>query len=352
MQQDNKAHYVADWDALDEEQARVEEPRRPEPTQAPPSSGRGSPAQTAGETDSSRSEDDEAESDAPLFPCWKLPEHFPAAFARSGLFSVERLARKSADAEPWIDSEIKAAGARMRVKGPRLSMNDKELFEELVFRAKRKKLPLDRPLAAPLASLARSLGWRSEGGDALRWIADSARRLSQCEVTYESNDGKVRFEGRMLASAAQTPDALSVSFDPALVQGAFGQGQQFKLDRVRRRTLKRPLARWLHDFLGTHTKRSAIDLPYLRRISGYEVNEPGSEEERRQRREFPGMLREACEELRLRAPGVTDGLEIDKQEARASSGWKATFKAGSEKPKFENAEKFAPPKKAEPRASL
>jgi hypothetical protein len=361
MQQEHRSPYLEDWDLFEDqpEAAEIDPPRAPAPASTRAAAPTDAPAARRPVADAGTlrasseptwlAQVDEDEPDAPLFPCWKLPEHFPAIFARSALFSAQRLARSKED-EPWFNGELRAAGARLLFDGPRLSMNDKEVFEELASLAKRKKLRLDQAMTVPVSALAASLGWKSRNEEALSWIADCARRLGEAHVVCQPK-GQPRFEGRMLLEASRTARGLTVRFDPAFVEGAFGHGLQFKMDRERRRRLSRPLARWLHDFLATHTKRDAIDLGYLREISGYPQHAAGSPDERRQRREFPTLLAGACAQLRETAPKLAGPCELDKTGVN-SSEWKATFPSGDEKPSYESAEKFATPKPASRRASL
>lgn len=284
----------------------------------------------------------------PLFPCWKFPEHFPAFLSRSGLFSVERLARSGH--APYFSGEIMAAGARLSVHGPRLSMNDKELFCELASRAKREKLSVDALLVVPISELAHALGWSSRSDCALQWIFDSALRLTQAQIQCKPANAAF-FQGAMLLSAEKTRDGLAVRFDSSFVAGAFGQGNQFLIDRARRRQLNKPLSRWLHDYLSTHTKREPADLAYLRGLCGYLPLPLDMDEANAKRKQFPRLLRSAAEELGEVAPGLIGSLDLVTKK-RSSANWTATFTAGTEKAKFEDAQKHAPPASATRRANL
>lgn len=285
----------------------------------------------------------------PVFPCSKFPEHFPAIFARSGLFSVERLARGE-DAEPMFTGQIKTAGAVMTYSGPRLSMRDKELYCELVSRAKQARLRLDSALVVPLSHLAKSLGWLSYSDAALNWMFDAAQRLTRAHVRCKLTDSAA-FHGPMLLSATKTVNGLVVKFDPAFALGAFGHGRQFLIDRARSGTLKKPIASWLHDYLSTHTKRQAVDLTYLRKLCGYPPLPSDKREAALKRKEFPGLLKAAVKDLVAAAPDLCAGMELAKG-TKSSDGWTATFNPGSHKPAFEQAEKHAEKAPTARRANL
>lgn len=293
--------------------------------------------------------DDDDASNGPVFPCSKFPEHFPGIFARGGLFSVERLARGKDD-EPIFVGRMAVAGAVMTFSGPRLSMRDKELYCELVSRAKLARLRLDSALVVPLSDLAKSLGWLSYSDAALNWMFDAAQRLTRAHVRCKLTDSTA-FHGPMLLSATKTVNGLAVKFDPAFALGAFGHGRQFLIDRARSGTLKKPFARWLHDYLSTHTKRQAVDLTYLRKLCGYPPLPSDKREAAMMRKEFPGLLKAAVKDLVDAAPDLCAGMELSKG-TKSSDGWTATFTPGSHKPAFEQAEKHAEKAPTARRANL
>lgn len=248
-------------------------------------------------------------------------------FARSGLFSAQRQAR-SAAALP----ERLAIKGQMRhsldFEGPRLSMNDKAVYEAVVVLAKSRKHDLNEPLLTSLSAIAHEMGWANRGGRSLAWIWDALERLAKCEVSFELANG-ARASGKLLETASKSHAGVHLVFDPAFVLAAFGDGQQFKIDRARRRKLGSPLAQWLHDFLSTHKAGQPLTLDYLKQLCGSNASS----------KRFCRVLREVAATLCQAAPELAKSFKIE-DGRRSSERWSVEFERGSEPCDFFSASEF------------
>lgn len=262
-----------------------------------------------------------------IFPCHARPHHFPELFARSGLFSGQRQPRAA-------PAQVQALGIKGQMhhsvdfNGPRLSMNDKAVYEAVVRLAKTEKHDLGLPLHSSLRAIADEMGWSARGGRDLDWVWGALERLAQSEVSFQLANGS-RVSGKLLESVKKGTIGIEISFDSRFVLAAFGEGQQFKIDSERRRFLGSPLAQWLHDFLSTHREGHALTLSYLQELCGSEATS----------KRFCHALQEAATKLCAAAPELAKGFDVDKSR-RSSKSWTITFERGSEACDFFRASDF------------
>lgn len=262
-----------------------------------------------------------------IFPCHARPGHFPALFARSGLFSGQRQPR--AAAAPLQTLGIKGQMHHsVDFEGPRLSMNDKAVYEAVVRLAKATKHDLGLPMRASLRAVSDEMGWSACGGRDLDWVWSAVERLAQSEVSFQLAN-KQRASGKLLESANKGKLGIELSFDSQFVLAAFGDGQQFKIDSARRSELGSPLAQWLHDFLSTHKEGHALTLSYLQELCGSSATS----------KRFCRALREAATALCAAAPELVKSFIID-DHRRSSEGWSIKFERGSEACDFFTASDF------------
>ena len=259
----------------------------------------------------------------PIFPRCANPDHFPALFARSGLFPAERVRR--ARAAPEGAAEILGQGAyRATLTGPRLSVGDKLVFESIVRLAKAIRLDLNQPLRTSHREVARDMGWKDEGGGTLRFIWAALERFANTELSFTLEDG-TRSSGKMLESATKLAGSLGLDlrFDPNFVIGAFSGDKQYRIDRARRESLDSPLAKWLHDFVSTHSKTMPLDLAYLRERSGFNGRP----------KDFVCRLRRAADNISSAAPSLLASYVI-KEGRRSSEKWQVEFTRGGREGKL------------------
>lgn len=259
----------------------------------------------------------------PIFPRCAHPNYFPALFARSGLFPAERVRRTRA--APEGAKEILGQGAyRATLSGPRLSVGDKLVFESIVRLAKAARLDLNQPLRTSQREIAREMGWKDDGGGTLRFVWAALERFTKTELSFTLEDGVPRC-GKLLDGAMKLKGSLGVElfFDANFVIGAFSGDKQYRIDRARRESLDSPLAKWLHDFVSTHSKTMPLDLAYLRGRSGFHGRP----------KDFVQRLRLAADELRSAAPALLASYVI-KEGRRSSQKWQVEFTRGAEKASF------------------
>lgn len=259
----------------------------------------------------------------PIFPRCAHPDHFPALFARSGLFPAERVRRASS--APAAATEIFGQGAyRATLTGPRLSVGDKLVFESIVRLAKAVRLDLHQPLRTSHREIARDMAWKDEGGGTLRFIWAALERFASTEISFSIEDG-TRRSGKMLESATKLrgSQGLDLRFDPNFIIGAFSCDKQYRIDRARRESFDSPLSKWLHDFVSTHSKPMPLDLAYLRERSGFHGRP----------KDFVSRLRLAADTIASKAPGLLASYAI-RTGRRSSDNWQIEFTRGIEKASF------------------
>ena len=329
MEQSGKT-YLDDWDAVFEDHAPtalVESlvPAPAPPSQAPaPAPDQESPLKRNIPTAIASSVGHSFAQPGPIFPRCSNPDHYPALFARSGLFAAQRVARRhpaSADAREVLGQ----GGYRATIQGPHLSMTDKLAFEAITRLAKAARLDLDQPLRTSLREIAREMGWSDTGGGTLRFVKAALERFAETRLSFTLEDKQCR-AGMLLLGADMLPDNAGVElrFDPGFVIGAFSADKQYRIDRARRSTLaSSPLAMWLHDFVSTHSKSAPLDLLYLRERCGFQGLA----------KDFPRRLRRAADDLRAVAPGLLASYAI-KKGRRSSEKWTVEFVRGAEKASF------------------
>lgn len=264
---------------------------------------------------------------------------FPAIFSRSALFRVSG-ADDSAIAPDASDPGIVIAaqgGVNLRIKGPWPRMRDKAVWEVALEMAKASP-DASAPIPVSLSKFADRLGYADKGSDTLAWIWTSLRRLSLCQVEFDSPSPSGQpLVGNLLAAARETTFGKEIAIDPAFASRLLDEDFQFVIDRARRATLSTALARWLHDFLSTHSgPRRPLDVPYLRALCGYAGKN----------KRFPNELERALVELAQKAPGILSSHSFSKP-TRSSDGWTVSLVYGQEKRRFEQpkpASKPAAPK--------
>lgn len=284
-------------------------------------------AAPAAPTPAQRPADTAAPKPALIFPCHARPLHFPALFARSGLFSGQRQAR----AAPAPTQTLGIKGQMhysVDFNGPRLSMNDKAVYEAVVRLAKTAKHDLGLPMRVSLRAIAEEMGWSARGGRDLDWVWRALERLARSEVSFQLANQQ-RVNGKLLESVEKGTPGIEISFDSQFVLAAFGDGQQFKIDSERRKKLGSPLAQWLHDFLSTHKEGHSLTLSYLQELCGSEATS----------KRFCHALREAATALCAAAPELAKSFDIDSHR-RSSEGWSIKFERGAEACDFFSASDF------------
>jgi hypothetical protein len=266
----------------------------------------------------------------PRFPRHHLRDHFPAFFARSGLFAAGRVLSKEAEGSTKVLAQGKGWAT---LSGRRLSLVDKMVFEAIVTLAKDEALELHEPLQCSVRAIAREMGWGDKGGANSRHIEAVLERFARTTVTFDLGDGVPR-TGKLLASVAKAKvegkgksdgerTKTEIVFDAGFILPAFGATKQYKIDRRRRKRLCSSMSKWLHDFLSTHSKPFALDLKYLRERSGF-LGRP---------KDFAEALTAAADEIMEKAPELLACYEFDHR-ARSSEGWKVVFHRGSEAASF------------------
>jgi len=270
----------------------------------------------------------------------KWPGFYPEFATRSALFGCAR----SGTGPSSSIREIKIAGkkdkvVRLTCSGPVLTMADKDVWEIALDIAREREAPYGATFEASLGEFAKRMGLKSSGPVAAK-IRASLDRLAACEL--ELVDDEARAKGRMIARVDGSGHALRIELDPALIEPALCGVKLFKLDSARRRALRKSsLAKWLHDFLSTHSKARAFTLGHLRGMCGY-AGRPA---------DFPAALRSALDEIQ--ALGATEETRpLAKARSfddatKSSDEWKLSYELGAEKPKFK-----VPPKPREPRVRL
>jgi TrfA protein len=250
--------------------------------------------------------------------------YFPAFMSRSALFRCghARIGHSS-KAAMMAEIDIPIAGEiTLRYCGPRLGMSDKLVYQAIVDIAKAGFHDINTPLRTSLRTIALALGWKNLSGGSLNWVADSIIRLCDAHVSITSAT-PMRCSGYLLKSMAADAAGIEIEFDAAFISVAFTQDQLFKSNASRTASLQSSLARWLHDYLATHTKRAEIDMKYLRTLCGYEASKG----------KFPSSLREALKELAETAPMIMQSYEL-LSGTKDSDTWKLKPALATEKPQY------------------
>jgi hypothetical protein len=262
----------------------------------------------------------------------------PAIFSRSALFRVggaDDPAVPAPAGQPAIAIEAQG-GIHFTLSGPWPRMRDKAVWEVALEMAKAAP-DAAALLRVGLSEFAERLGYADKGGDTLKWIGDSLRRLSHCRVEFDSPSASgPRLAGNLLLTARKAGSRMEIEIDTAFASRLLGEDYQFAMNRARRASLSTARARWMHDFLSTHSTQSRpFGLPYLRTLCGYSADP----------RRFPADLDRALKELALKAPEVLASHSFDKG-TRSSEGWTVALVCGQEKRRFEQpkAAKKAPMK--------
>lgn len=276
----------------------------------------------------------------------KLPhaskaDHFPAIFCRSALFRVggadenpDALTGPAGAAAGPVPMEAQG-GANLTLEGPWPRMRDKAVWEAAISIAKGRPDAFG-PIPVNLSDFAERLGMKDKGGRALEWIWTSLRRLARCRIEFDPpKSSGARIAGHLLLAARQAGRRREIQLDPALAARLLEEDYQFSLDLARRRKLSSALARWLHDFLSTHSDYARpLGLQYLRGLCGYTAAP----------RRFPAALRAALSEVAAKAPELLESSLID-DSSKSSSEWTVKLASGKEKRRFEQpkAAAFKPP---------
>lgn len=255
------------------------------------------------------------------FPFSYKPDHFPGLLVRSGLFCV---ARPRNDASQTVETIIIKAQSPYAIVyvGQRLTMSDKRVFEAVVRLAKSSSHDINQPLECSLRGIAYAMGWTNVSGTSTNWIWDSLVRLSLARIDFLLED-RIPRSGKLLESVSKTSSGLFVKFDPGFVVPAFGIDLQFAIDTARRERLATPIAKWLHDFVSTHTKPYSFSVKHLREITGYDARA----------KSFPAVLGAATSAICTACPELAASFSVDGG-TKASDNWTATYTPGPESPNF------------------
>ncbi len=317
-----------DWGAYAPELPRAAKPR---PAPKTVRRGPGGDAPAAADRVSQPAEDVEpsaAIGDGPAaMPHKRKLSHFPAFVSRSAMFRAS-----SSDGSHGPSTPVKAQGCVLKVSGPKLDMRDKLVWETAVQLAKERAEDAWKPFEIELRDFARRMGSKAFGGRNLKAIGASLARLAKCRVDFEIGES-CKGVGALVATFAEEQGRFYIRMNPDFVVPALMGDKQFLMNRDRRAKLASGLAQWLHDFFSTHAQARAMDLGYLRELSGCDT--PA--------RNFPARLRKAMRQLEAAAPEVVSGFEV-KKVGRRSARWILAITKGGEKPSFLPAQAPAPQK--------
>lgn len=266
---------------------------------------------------------------------WSRPDVFPSLTARSSLFCASRIGTYNTDDSKIETIELKCQGAALIYSGPRLDMHDKLVWETAVQIAKDRKAPVGTTFVISLRDFAARMGWKNPSGTNLKWIWTSIKRLSRAHLEYKATPKDQRGTdenheatavegvGTLIAGAQRRGDSYAIQICEQFSKFAFELDKQFLIQIKRRETLNGLLAKWLHDFLSTHTKEQEFDICYLRELSGFTGRQ----------KDFPVKLNHALDELKKSIPGLVANYEIIKS-GKSSDDWTVMVHRGDEKPQF------------------
>ena len=245
------------------------------------------------------------------------PLSFPASISRSALFGVGRGSARSAGSMNQVPIKSQG-GALAQTAGPRLDMSDKAVWEAVVGLVRENGADEGGHAPVSLRECAKLMGWSDRSGKALGWIRARIERL--CEARFEiEGSGALP----LLRSFRAEAGLISVSLAGTLTERASSHGAQIRSNPARRARLSSALAKWLHDFLSSHSDCRDLTLGYLRELSGFEG----------QARRFPALLSAALAELQALAPELLARVEIDRAR-RSGDLWTLTWKRGAEKANY------------------
>lgn len=274
-------------------------------------------------------EEDVVDINTSTIPNWNKPDYFPSLTARSSLFCASRLGSYNTDETVNQTIEIKCQGATILYTGPKLDMHDKLVWEVAVQIAKDRKAPVGTIFTISLRDFALRMGWKEPSGANLKWIWSSIKRLSRAHLEYKSistqDDGSPAIEGvgNLIAGALKIGDTYSIQICEHFSKFAFELDKQFMIQIQRREALGSLLAKWLHDFLSTHSKEHEFDLVYLRDLSGFTGRN----------KDFPLKLKKALQELKDSVPTLVADFKMD-ESSKSSENWSVMIVRGDEKPHF------------------
>lgn len=262
-------------------------------------------------------------------PHAKKLDYFPALFSRSALFRVGGADEDpDAFAGPAAAIAIPAQGAvNLTLSGPWPRMRDKEVWEVALQLAKEAQDP-SAPIRISLSDCAARLGRSDRSASTLDSIWRSLRRLALCRIEFDLPSAPMgRLGGNLLQAAREVGKRREIEVDLAFANKLLADESQFAINRQRRSLLSTALARWLHDFMSTHTTKEAafvFEIRYLRELCGYGAN----------KKRFPAALELALKELAQKAPEVLAGYAINKL-GKSSDDWTGEVSSGSEKRLFQ-----------------
>lgn len=244
------------------------------------------------------------------------PERSPAMAHRSGLF---RVGTSMGVMFEGVELACFEKDRRVVYTGPKLTMDDKQVWEVALAEGKRRGA--GKEFLLPARRVAKAVG-KTLSGPGTSSIAESFKRLAQAVVHYNLPGG-VSGSGRLLGSARQTSAGWSISIDAGLIP-AFGEDKQFEIATSRRARLPTDLARWLHDFISTHAKGTSwtFELEELADLCGSQADS-----------HFPARLEAALNKLRETCPEVLESFEIVRHH-REWTSWQARVVKGAEQAKF------------------
>lgn len=335
--QDIFKKYSDDWDERPSEAVQpFDEPPFDEARHVPPEpkAARQEALKKAAPSGPAHGEEDHAR---PLEPIahWARPDVFPSLTARSSLFCASRIGTYNTDDSKIETIELKCQGAALIYSGPRLDMHDKLVWETAVQIAKDRKAPVGTTFVISLRDFAARMGWKNPSGTNLKWIWTSIKRLSRAHLEYKATPKDhrgpddhheataVEGVGNLIAGAQRRGDSYAIQICEQFSKFAFELDKQFLIQIKRRETLRGLLAKWLHDFLSTHTKEQEFDICYLRELSGFTGRQ----------KDFPVKLTQALEELKESIPGLVANYEIVKS-GKSSDDWTVVVQRGDERPQF------------------
>jgi hypothetical protein len=339
-QPNNSKKYSDDWDA------QIEEENTSKPTDIPPFDDEEAPSLSTPIPKSNKADPakkiealllPDEDDDRLLEPIahWSRPDVFPSLTARSSLFCASRIGTYNTDDSKIETMQLKCQGASLTYSGPRLDMHDKLVWETAVQIAKDRKAPVGTTFVISLRDFASRMGWKNPSGTNLKWIWTSIKRLSRAHLEYKATpkEGRgadehreataVEGVGNLIAGAQRRGDSYAIQICEQFSKFAFELDKQFLIQIKRRETLKGLLAKWLHDFLSTHTKEQEFDICYLRELSGFTGRQ----------KDFPVKLNQALVELKTSIPGLVADYEILKK-GKSSDDWTVMVHRGDEKPQF------------------
>lgn len=255
----------------------------------------------------------DAPGEAVAIPVAHMLDRYPALAQRSGLFRVGLCGGKAFEGCELACFE---SDRRLIYSGPKLTMEDKRVWEAVLAAAKQRGAGVEFPL--PARSVATALG-RSTGGKESRSIVASLKRLRQAEIDYQLPGG-ARGSARLVKSLRKAPGRYMASLDPALLPALYDD-KQFRIDSKRRESLNSDLARWLHDFMSTHEAGSKWEfrLDRLADLCGADPDDS----------HFATNLEAALDELRDSCPLVLASHSLAKI-GRERPFWRVALWKGSE----------------------